>query len=67
MDVKETRKLTGLVFIHLKKWCIYSSFNFASLLKGMQSSKLSMSKGYHLLTEGIRKLNLFCQKWFIKV
>ena len=35
-------------------------------LKGMQSSKQGMCKGYHLSIEGIRKGYLFCKKWYIK-
>ena len=36
-------------------------------LKGMQSSKQGMWKGYHLSIEGIRKKCIFCEKWCIKV
>ena len=35
-------------------------------LKGIQSSKLGMGKGYHLSVKGIQKGDLFCQKWYIK-
>ena len=35
-------------------------------LKGMQSSKQGMWKGYHLSIEGIQKGYLFHEKWYIK-
>jgi len=35
-------------------------------LKGMQSSKQGMWKGYHLSIEGIRKGYLFREKWYLK-
>ena len=35
-------------------------------LKGMQSSKQGMLKRYHFSIKGIRKGNLFREKWFIK-
>ena len=35
-------------------------------LKGMQSSKQGMCKGYHLSIEGIRRGYFFVKKWYIK-
>ena len=35
-------------------------------LKGMQSSKQVMCKGYYLSIEGVRKGYLFREKWYIK-
>ena len=35
-------------------------------LKGMQSSKQGMWKGYHLSIEGIRKGYFFRENWYIK-
>ena len=37
-----------------------------SRLKGMQSSKQDMWKGYHLSKKDIRKENLFREKWYIE-
>ena len=32
-----------------------------------RDSKLGMSKGHHFFNiQGVRKVNLFCQKWYIK-
>ena len=35
-------------------------------VKGMQSSKQGMWKGYHLSIDGIRKEYLFLEKWYKK-
>ena len=57
--VKESTKLCDLFIfkintIHLQQ------------LKGMQSSKLGLWKGYIFSIESIRKWYVFCQKWYIK-
>ena len=57
MAVKKSRKRTDL-FIFLRLQLHH--------LKGMQSSKLGMWKGCHLLIEGERNGYLFSQKWYIK-
>ena len=35
-------------------------------LRGMQSSKQGMWKGYYLSIEGVRKGYLLSEKWYIK-
>ena len=57
MIVKKKKKLSGLV---IKRWCN------SQQLKGTQCSIQVRQKGYHLLTKGIRKEYLLCQKWYIK-
>ena len=47
--VKKSRKVSGLVIYP----CLKDTDSTA--VKGMQSFKLGMSKGYHLSMEGIRK------------
>ena len=48
-------------------WFIYDILKtvYLQLLKGMQSSTLSVWKGYHLSIEGIRKGGLLCQKRYL--
>ena len=46
-------------------WVLFKRLHLQQL-KGLQSSKRSMWKGYHLSIEGIRKGYLFRQKWYVK-
>ena len=55
-------------FIKSRKCSIFATDSYLkdrafTAVKGKQSSKQGMWKEYHLSIEGIRKEDLFCEKW----
>ena len=67
-SVKGLKRLTDEFYRQnvLFLWFLFKRQRILQQLKGMQSSKQGMWKGYHLSIEGIRKGYLFRKKWYIK-